>query len=87
MLRKLLLDRSVRLRDTNVDWPAIRANSLIFIFELKIMYNQTGGNNMIQIPNVTINGKPFVVNEQFAITQDGRVIPVEDRPADTRWGR
>lgn len=42
---------------------------------------------MVQIKGVTVNGKPFVVDGQVAVLSDGRVIPVEDRPADTRWGR
>lgn len=42
---------------------------------------------MIQVQGVTINGKKFVVDGQVAITTDGQVIPVEDKPVPGKWGR
>lgn len=42
---------------------------------------------MVQIKGVTINGEKFVVDNTVAVTVSGRAIAVEDRPADTRWGR
>lgn len=42
---------------------------------------------MIQVPGVTVNGRPFVCDERVAVLSDGRVIALEDRPLESRWGR
>ncbi len=42
---------------------------------------------MVQIQGVTLNGLPFVVDEQVAIASNGRTVAVEDRPATGRFDR